>query len=105
MSQSKQQVYWQIKKESTTDHWLELVDPEGWYSAGVRWDGCVYFYRYFNAPISDKTRDDEDPNYLHICDIDDAIARLQALKQIAQQFFSGEQGEEYWGLEATDEPD
>lgn len=42
----EQEKYWEIKKVG--DSWLDLEDPEGWYSAVIKWDGCVHFNRYFN---------------------------------------------------------
>lgn len=83
--------YWQIKQKE--DHWLDLVDPEGWYDAGVKWDGCVHFNRYFNLPLHLRvTKEDQDElsDYIHICSIDDMINRLTELKQIAQDHFGGD---------------
>ncbi len=78
---------WRVDEQKTKEHWLELVDPEGWYHAVVMWDGCIQFDRYFNVPIREG-RDDEDADSLHICDLDDMIARLQALKAEALKHFS-----------------
>lgn len=69
------------------DHWIDLRDPEGWYTASVRWDGCIQLYRYWNYPHEPGVDRDGDCDYSHICDIDDEISRLQALKAKAIEHF------------------
>lgn len=81
---------WILEPSGTAeDHWVDFVDPGGWYSASVKWDGCVHFYRYFNQP---HPQPKDDPTayaqHLHICDIDEEIARLQALKAKAIEYFA-----------------
>ena len=63
---------------------LELKDPEGWWAASVRYDGCINLNRYFNEP---NDADPSNTDYIHICDLDDFIERLQALKLLAQVRF------------------
>lgn len=65
-------------------------DPDGWYEAFVKWDGCIDLTRYFNTPLSverGKDRNSDDECYIHICDLDDFIARLQKLRDAAQAAF------------------
>jgi hypothetical protein len=86
---------WTVDKEKTQEHWLEVADPEGWYHAVVKWDGCIELERYFNIPATeDPERSDPaaeaDCGY-HICDLDAEIARLQALKAEARKHFG-----EHW---------
>jgi hypothetical protein len=64
-----------------------FVDPDGWWEAGVRFDGCVHLRHYSNRPRTDPERRLEDEDYIHICDLDDAIARLVALREAAQSHF------------------
>jgi len=66
-----------IKKEEY-EYRLTFWDGEGWYRAEVKWDGCVHFWRYHNAP-------GEDEDYLHICDLDDLILRLQQLRATVRE--------------------
>ena len=84
--------HWKVIPEKTQDHWLEIEDPEGWYSAIARFDGCVHFYHYGNIPLS-SSPDRKDSaccdDYIHICDIDEMIERLQSLKKVAQEHFKG----------------
>lgn len=65
---------------------VTFIEPNGWYEACVRWDGCMEFKRYFNTPFGG---DSEDPvmDRVHICDIDDLIKRLEALKVCAKEHF------------------
>ena len=81
--------HWRIPKDGkVADHWLDLEDPEGWYKASVRGDGCIHFNRAFNLSYDErKPGDEEAEDYLHICDIDGLIARLQSLKQAALAHF------------------
>lgn len=75
---------WQKDESNTSSAWLSLVDPEGWWKAGVKFDGCVHFTRHFNVPF---TLGGEDTDYIHICDVDEMIAMLQALKAEAARHF------------------
>jgi len=74
--------HWNIVEKQ--DHFLSAKDPDGWYSASVKWDGCIDFTRYFNEPNGEMK------DSIHICDIDDMIARLQALKQLCIENSFGE---------------
>jgi hypothetical protein len=73
---------WEIVAEKSAPHWLELRDPDGWYEASVKWDGCVHFLRHFNEPDGKG-----DTDYLHICDLDEEIARLTALRDMSRAHF------------------
>ena len=75
---------WEVVEEKTKEHWLEVKDPEGWYYAIVRFDGCIHFNRCYNEP---ESFNDSMTNYLHICDIDEIINRLQELKKAALKHF------------------
>lgn len=66
--------YWQVVPEKSTQHWLEVRDPHGLYNAYPKWDGCIGYTRYLNQP------EGEEFNSLYICDIDEEIEQLQALK-------------------------
>lgn len=81
---------WVVIKDKTQDHWLEVRDPEGWWSAYVKWDGCIGFTRYHNNSMdsipSDKPWNDFQDN-IHICDLDELIKRLQDLKEEAIKHF------------------
>jgi hypothetical protein len=71
-----------VHGKTVEHHWLDLEDPDGWYYASVKWDGCIHLYRCWNEPHSEEERD-----YYHICDIDYEIERLQALKEEALKHF------------------
>lgn len=72
---------WIINEAETRDHWLELVDSEGWYRAIAKWDGCIEYYRYYNNPLG------ENCERIHFCDIDDEIERFRELKYLAKNHF------------------
>ena len=91
------------EKISAKSHasWLELRDPcqevgstHYWWCADVRFDGCVTLFNAGNVPFGDAyghASDQRDhpacDDSFHICDIDDLIARLQALKTAALEHF------------------
>lgn len=82
---------WVLDTKDSGDFIAHFNDGEGWFEAEVRWDGCTHLYRHFNLPWGEDPRNDDADNtdYLHICDIDDMIDRLQALKEMARQHFKG----------------
>jgi hypothetical protein len=103
MSDKPDKPLWEIDEAKSADHWLELNDPKGWRSAIAKWDGCVHYYRYFNTPRGmDTKNDEEEGDYLHICNIDEEIARLQALKRIAANYFVERGKDEFWQPETID---
>lgn len=74
------------EKVDGSAYFLNVVDPDGWYRACALESGCVDLYRYFNAPIGSNPSE-EDTDYLHICDLDDMIRRLQSLRDIIGEHF------------------
>ncbi len=70
------------------NYFLLLRDPNGWYEARVDWQGCTHFYHYTDKPYPEQTTADDEVLYLHICDIDALIARLQAIKMFAETYFT-----------------
>lgn len=76
--------------EGYGDYFTHFLDPEGWYSARVKWDGCVDFYRYMNIPLERRELGEEDECdcYIHICNIDDMIKRLEALREQATAYYT-----------------
>ena len=71
---------WKITDE--TEYVIKVEDPEGWRNADCRWDGCVHYFRHFNLPMHDSARDEDDTNYLHICELDEEIERLTSLRDL-----------------------
>jgi len=83
---------WELKQPTISpfDQPVKAVfeDPDNWYRAEVCWDGCIEFYRAFNSPLSsEKEYPEQLIDNIHICQIDDMIERLQALKKAAIEFF------------------
>jgi len=77
-------------EEKTTEAWLELELRDGAngnevpsYKIEVRSDGCIHLRRYYNGGY-------DEPDYLHICDIDEVIELLQAVKEKAEEHFGKE---------------
>ena len=73
---------WNIVEEKTNEGWLQLQDPDGFFHAYVKFDGCVGYTRYDTVPNDEAQCDD-----IHICDLDREIERLQALKELALKHF------------------
>ncbi|ALS22200.1 hypothetical protein [Paenibacillus naphthalenovorans] len=79
---------------------IKLVDNEYRDSeAYIKWDGCIDFRQYSNgySPDSEHSKEKADNcDYIHICDIDKMIEKLQAIKKVAEEYFSKEDFEAYW---------
>ena len=69
-----------------------VKEPDGWYTARLKWDGCVEVARYFNYPAPEIEDDRQDIDSIHICSIDDFIKRLEGLKVVGREKFG-----EDWG--------
>ena len=73
--------------------WSDAREPNGWYVARVKYDGCIDLYRYHDMPCPPECDGGEDRphptmiDYIHLCDIDHEIERLQALKKLAMEKF------------------
>jgi hypothetical protein len=80
---------WKVEKAES--HWLQLnaeVGDDGthWWSASVKWDGCIDLHRAHNVPFGVPGRDNDHmamSSDMHICDLDDFIEKLQKLRGIA----------------------
>jgi hypothetical protein len=80
-------IVWEIDEDKSEDHWLEVNDPEGWYCAVVKWDGCVNFRRLCNVPLPITNEHPQFVDCIHFCDLDKEIERLQKLRDKAKEFF------------------
>src|SRR2546421_9301750 len=86
--------FWEVNpNKASSEYHLELVDPTGWHSATVKWDGCVNLWKYHNVPLQSRTGLPQDEHreivdYIHYCRIDDEIERLQLLKKMAVGYFA-----------------
>lgn len=83
--------YWQGGPADTNEYCLSVMDPNRWWKAVVKFDGCVHFNHAHNAAFkpdgSDNTENGGDSDYSHICDLDDYIERLLALRDLALKHF------------------
>lgn len=58
----------------------------------LKWDGCINYFIGLNGvkPSDDTTGDNS--YYIQICDIDEMIEKLEALKEYGKEHFKNE----YW---------
>lgn len=70
---------WILNKKDTTEYALHFEDPNEQWKATAKWDGCIHLFKYDNGF---QTENPDDIDYLHICDLDSFIDRLQALKKV-----------------------
>lgn len=84
-------------KDRNENHWVSLkyVTPidkglEHWWSASVKWDGCIHFSRAYNEPFKEHGHNGSEDNsdYIHICDIDEYIEILTKLRDAAKIYFA-----------------
>lgn len=78
---------WEFVPEKTNYAWLDvrMFDGNGdapAFSAYVKADGCIGFYRHFNGQ-----NDAENTDHIHICDVDHMIEVLQKLKAKAKEHY------------------
>jgi len=81
---------WQIKKIGAENCWITFESPDGYWRAEIVRSGCIDINHSFNVPLQDDNCESVLQrliDYIHICNIDDMIARLEALKAAAQDFF------------------
>jgi hypothetical protein len=70
-----------------------LEDEEyGYDEVTLKWDGCVDYRIGFNGVKASEDNTGENSQYIHICDIDEMIEKLQALKEYGKKHFNNE----YW---------
>jgi hypothetical protein len=82
----------QDPRSETHEACLCLVDKSGWWDVFVKFDGCVHIRAYSNAARDDQHKlpsplREDSTDYMHICDLDEFIAGLQALRAAAVQHF------------------
>ena len=88
--------FWQEVAEEGNDYYLVLRDADHYYEARIKYDGCFEFVRAHNEPLPELPEPTSQMiDQIHICDVDDMIARLQELKRLAFVKF----GSELWGDE------
>lgn len=74
--------YW--KRDEKKDYCL-LASPDHFLRAYVRRDGCLNLLFYNDSRAFEHDEHDYD---WHICEIDEAIARLQGIKDEAIRYFA-----------------
>lgn len=90
--------YWVSDPTDETAHYLVLRHPNGWYEARIKYDGCFELVRAHNDPLPELPEPTAQLiDQIHVCDVDELIAQLQELKQIAFAKF----GSEFWSVHDT----
>lgn len=77
--------HWTVTKENKTDEgevYSVYVEDEFGNKASFKWDGCIDLHH--------------NDTYIHICDVDDMIQKLQEIKQTAKSLFREDNFETYW---------
>jgi hypothetical protein len=76
-----------IDENKSSEYWLELNSEYKDYHVIAKWDGCVHFYRAYNGTDASDSQNQEEKDYIHICDIDEFIKMLQEVKEKAQKWY------------------
>ena len=56
----------------------------------LKWDGCVDYFIGQNGVKPSEDNTGKNTRYIHICDIDEMIEKLQALKEYGKRHFDNE---------------
>lgn len=100
--------YWEISKinrgcDDKTVVSIEIVDKEHRdTSAYFKWNGCVNYTKYNNGfTVDDEPSAERSKNsqYIHICELDEMIERLQEIKKIAKLHFSKEDFDTFYTID------
>lgn len=91
MNRQPEDMAWELTPDQPYSFVLTFASGDGFRMARVKSDGCIDYYRYHNEPY-DGSSPTQLEDYLHICNIDEEIARLQALKAAAEQAFKEQYG-------------
>lgn len=76
-----------------SEAYISLIDDEKnndnhwWWQADISFDGCIHFSRAYNSPFPHDTEKNPMSDYIHICDLDEFIERLKALREAAINHF------------------
>jgi hypothetical protein len=76
---------WKVTKINETEDGTTIsvyASDEYDNKVSFKWDGCINLHH--------------EKNYIHICDVDEMIERLQEIKKLAKEVFSEENYNEYW---------
>lgn len=77
---------------------IRLIDKERRnMEINMKWDGCIDLFKYDNGyTVDDKATDEDDVDYIHICEVKEFIARLEEVVRIAEENFEKEDFENGW---------
>lgn len=107
---------WKNNPDGKTEkHWLDVISDDiedgenyHWWHAAIKWDGCIHLNHAGNVPYSkehgfvNQQRDLEAcDDYIHICDLNDYIERLIALREFAKKHFGEEWNKQETAPEST----
>ena len=79
--------FWVVDKEKTKEYWLELNDPEGFYSCVINWDGSMHYNDYGCVPRMETKEDRDKMEQYYYGDIIEHYHRVKALYEIAVKHF------------------
>jgi len=83
-------LYKQIKVYEGSNNVVIEDEEYGFTEVTLKWDGCIDYRIGWNGikPCEDETG--YNTNYIHICDIDEMIEKLQAIKDYGRNHFKNE---------------
>lgn len=77
--------HWTVTKENKIDDgevYSVYAEDEYENKVSFKWDGCIDLHH--------------ENNYIHICDIDEMIEKLQEIKRTAKRLFREDNYDTYW---------
>jgi len=61
----------------------------------IKWDGCIDISKYWNG-TSPENNDEDNTDYIHVCEVKEFIKELQSVVNIAEKNFSKDNFNDYW---------
>jgi len=83
---------WEVKGGSDEEGWIALRSPEGMFMAVVQGGGCTRLHINYLPGDFEDWAPNVSGEHIHICEVEDLIARLQDLVRIAKEQFK----EDFW---------
>lgn len=81
-------MFTKVKEYEGTKNVVIEDEETGMHEVTLKWDGCIDYFVGANGVKPSEDSKNENTDYIHICDIDDMIKKLQAIKEYGKKHFN-----------------